>query len=123
MDRTQLLDQTIQILKPAAAVGQAIGVKVAASALWDWMKEKFKRRSAAAAEAVEKVQECADNEANWEMLRAELGKALAEDEGLCKELIELLAKHGQVITQQANVSGSANVVVQNFGNGKINVQQ
>lgn len=123
MDYAQLLDQTMQILKPAAAAGQVIGAKVAASALWDWMKEKFKPRSAATAEAVTDVEKSPDKAVNWEVLRAQLGKALAEDEVLRKELTSLLAKHALAITQQAHVAGNDNVVVQSAGSGNINVQR
>ncbi len=126
MDYTQLLDQTMEVLKPAAAAGQVIGAKVAASALWDWLKAKFPARSAAAAEAVADVVKSPEQPANWEVLRGQLAKALAEDESLRKELAERLAQCASSanINQQAVGTGVGHTNIQVGGSGNsINVQR
>lgn len=119
MDYSQMLDQAIQILKPVAPLGQAIGAKVAASALWDWMKDKFKTRSAAAAEAVADVEKSPDQEANWMVLRAQLAKAIAEDEVFRKELLERLKQFHPQTSQTMNQTGDNNKGVQNTGSENI----
>jgi hypothetical protein len=125
MDYTPLLDQTMEVLKPAAAAGQVIGAKVAANALWDWLKEKFKTRSPAAAEAVADVVKSPGQPANWEVLRAQLAKALAEDEAFRQELAAVLARHApaSAVTQQANATGIGHTIIQSSGNGTISVQR
>jgi hypothetical protein len=124
MDYTQLLEQTMSVLKPASVAGQAIATKVAASALWDWLKAKFPARSAAAAEAVADVVKSPGQPANWEVLRAQLAKALAEDEAFRQELAAQLARHApaQGVSQRTTVTGDGNVVIQSTG-GNIGVNR
>ena len=119
MDYTQLLDQTMQVLKPAAAAGQVIGAKVAASALWDWLKAKFPARSVAAAEALADVAQSPGQPANWDVLRAQLATALAEDEAFREDLAGRLAQitPAPSVTQHAHQSGSGHVSVQVSGSG------
>ncbi len=124
MDASQLIDQTIALLQPVGHYGPEIATKVAASALWDWLKEKFSRRSAAAAEAVTEVEMSPGQEVNWQVLRAQLAKALAEDEALRRELTALVAQHAPATSQKASVTGDQNVVVQVHGSANAtNVQR
>ncbi|MHB9007231.1 MAG: hypothetical protein ACYDC1_09915 [Limisphaerales bacterium] len=117
MDYMQLLDQTMAVLNPAATAGPAVATNLVASALWDWLKEKFKARSAAAAEAVADVVKSPGQPANWEVLRAQLAKALAEDESFRKELAAQLDRHApaQAVSQRASLTGDGNVVIQSTG--------
>ena len=115
MDTSQLIDQTIALLQPVGHYGPEIATKVAASALWDWLKEKFSRRSAAAAEAVTDAEKSPGQEVNWQVLRAQLGKALAEDEAFRRELAAWVVQHAPAVSQQATVTNGG-VVVQVHGN-------
>jgi len=125
MEYLQLLNQAIELLKPVAPAGGQVGTHLAASALWDWLKTKFKGRSAAVTEAVEEVEKVPADPLNWDVLRLQLQEALAQDETLRAELAALLAKHAPAPSsrQEAVVSGSANVVIQNTGSGSIGVQR
>jgi hypothetical protein len=115
---SQILDQAINILKPVAPAGQIIGAKVAASALWDWLKEKFKTRSAATAEAVADVEKSPEKEVNWVVLRAQLAKALAEDKVFRQELLQHLSKECPSQTNQiATATGDHISINQIHGSG------
>ena len=61
MEYLQLLDQTMELLKPVAPAGGQVLTKLAANALWDWIKTKVKGRSAAAAQAVAAVEKTPAN--------------------------------------------------------------
>jgi hypothetical protein len=124
MEYLQLLDQTIELLKPVAPAGGQVLTKLAANALWDWIKTKVKGRSAAATEAVEEVEKAPADPINWDVLRLQLRKALAEDETLRAELAALLSKHAPApsVAQSSSVSGHGNVVIQNTGTGHVDVQ-
>lgn len=118
MSPMQIIDQAIEALKQhIGPITESIGTKVAASALWDWMKKKFKPRSAATIEAVEDVEKSPDLEANWDILRAQLNKALAEDEALLKELGALVAQLPQAVHQEAHLTGDGNKIAQIHGDG------
>jgi hypothetical protein len=117
MDHSQMLDQAIQILKPAATAGHVIASRVAASALWDWMKEKFKKHPDAA-KAVLDLEKSPAKEENWAVLREQLAKAIAEDEVFCEELRERLHKEVQPpVTQTMTQKGHNNKGVENTGSG------
>ena len=123
MDYAQLLDQTMAVLKPVADTGPAVGTNLIANALWDWLKAKFPARSAAAAEAVADVVKSPGQPANWEVLRAQLAKALAEDAAFGEELAAQLARHApaQSVSQRAKVTGDGNIVIQSTG-GNVGVK-
>src|SRR5207244_644810 len=85
---------------------------------------QFSRRSAAAAEAVTDVEKSPGQEVNWQVLRAQLAKALTEDEAFRRELAALVAQHAPATSQKASVTGDQNVVVQIHGSGNaMNVQR
>ena len=124
MEYLQLLDQTIELLKPVAPAGGQVLTKLAANALWDWIKTKVKGRSAAATEAVEEVEKAPADPVNWDILRLQLRKALAQDETLRAEFAALVAKHAPPpVVQNSAVVGHANVVIQTTGTGNIDVQR
>lgn len=113
-------------VSPRCITAEVIGAKVAASALWDWLKERLKTRSPAAAEAVAEVEHSPGQPANWEVLRAQLAKALAEYESFRKELAERLAQCAPStnINQQAVGTGVGHTNIQVGGSGNsINVQR
>ena len=116
MEYLQLLDQTIELLKPVAPAGGQVLTKLAANALWDWIKTKVKGRSAAVTEAVEEVEKAPADPVNWDILRLQLRKALAQDETLRAELATLVAKYAPPpsVVQSSAVAGHANVVTQNI---------
>lgn len=116
MSDPQIIDQVIEALKHTGLIAESIGTKVAASALWDWMKEKFKPRSAATTEAVEDLEKSPESEANWDVLRAQLAKVLAEDETLRKELAALVAQLPPQTHQEIHVTGNSNKTAQVHGN-------
>ena len=97
---------------------------LAASALWDWIRTKIKGRSAAATEAVDEVEKAPADPVNWDVLRLQLRKALAQDETVRTELAALLAKHAPVASavQNSTIAGVGNVGIQNTGTGNISVQ-
>jgi hypothetical protein len=125
MEYLQLLDQPIELLKPVAPAGGQVLTKLAANALWDWIKTKVKGRSAAATEAVEEVEKAPADPVNWDILRLQLRKALAEDETLRTELAALVSKHAQAssVVQNSAVVGHGNVVIQSNRIGKIDDQR
>ena len=124
MEYIQLLDQTIELLKPVAPAGGQVLTKLAANALWDWIKTKVKGRSAAATEAFEEIEKAPADPVNWDILRLQLRKALAEDETLRTELAALISKHAPApVVQNSAVAGDANVVIQTTGTGNIDVQR
>ena len=124
MEYLQLIDQTIELLKPVAPAGGQVLAKLAANALWDWIKTKVKGRSAAATEAVEEVEKAPSDPVNWDILRLQLRKALTQDETLRAELAALVAKYAPPpsVVQSCAVVGHANVVIQTTGTGTIHVQ-
>ena len=124
MEYLQLLDQAIQLLQPAAPAGGQVATHLAASALWDWIRTKIKGRSAAATEAVDEVEKAPADPVNWDVLRLQLRKALAQDETVRTELAALLAKHAPVASavQNSTIAGVGNVGIQNTGTGNISVQ-
>jgi hypothetical protein len=124
MEYVQLLDQTMELLKPVAPAGGQVLTKLAANALWDWIKTKVKDRSAAATEAVEEVEKAPADPVNWDILRLQLRKALAQDETLRAELAALVSKHAQApsVVQDSAVAGDANVVIQTTGAGNVHIQ-
>jgi hypothetical protein len=99
--------------------------KLAANALWDWIKAKVKGRSPAATEAVEAVEKGPADPANWNGLRLQLSKALAEDETLRAELATLLSRHAPApsVVQNSAVTGDGNVIVQTTGSGNTDVHR
>jgi hypothetical protein len=125
MEYLQLLDQTIELLKPVAPAGGQVLTKLAANALWDWIKTKVKGRSAAVTEAVEEVEKAPADPVNWDTLRLQLRKALTQDETLRAELAALVAKYAPPpsVVQSSAVAGHANVVIQTTGTGNIDVQR
>ena len=125
MEYLQLVNQAIELLKPVAPVGEQVATHLAAGALWDWIKTRFKGRSAATTEAVEEVEKAPADSVNWEVLRLQLQKALAQDETLRAELAALIAKSAPApsVAQSAAVSGDGNVVIQKAGSGNISVQR
>ena len=125
MEYLQLLDQTIELLKPVAPAGGQVLTKLAANALWDWIKTKVKGRSAAATEAVEEVETAPADPVNWDILRLQLRKALAQDETLRAELAALVGKYAPPpsVVQSSAVVGHANVVFQNMVTGNNDVQR
>ena len=125
MEYLALLDQTMELLKPVAPAGGQVLTKLAANALWDWIKTKVKGRSAAATEAVEEVEKAPADPVNWDILRLQLRKALAQDDTLCTELAALIAKYAPApsVVQNSGVVGHANVVIQTTGTGDIDVQR
>jgi hypothetical protein len=125
MEYLALLDQTMELLKPVAPAGGQVLTKLAANALWDWIKTKVKGRSAAVTEAVEEVEKAPADPVNWDILRLQLRKALAQDDTLCTELAALIAKYAPApsVVQNSGVVGHANVVIQTTGTGDIDVQR
>jgi hypothetical protein len=116
MEYLHLVDQTMDVLKPLAGAGGQIGTKLAANALWDWIKARVKGRSPAASEAVEVVEQSPGSPDNWEILRLQIRKALNEDAALRQELAELISKHAPpapTVTQTAVVTGHGNLTIQN----------
>jgi hypothetical protein len=113
---SQILDHAMQILQPLAVLGPGIGEKVLASALWDWIKEKFQKRSLAAAEAIKDVETTPQSKTNWEVLRAQLAEAISEDHHFHEELTREIAKITDSTKQSANVSGDNNKTAQVSGN-------
>jgi hypothetical protein len=125
MECLQLLDQTIELLKPVAPAGGQMLTKLATNALWDWIKTKVKGRFAAVTEAVEEVEKAPADPVNWDILRLQLRKALAQDETLRAELAALVAKYAPPpsVVQNSAVAGHANVVNQTTGTDNIDVQR
>lgn len=122
MDFISLSDQLINALKPLAPAGEAIGAKVLASALWDWIKRRCQPRSTAAQEAVTDVIQ-SPTETNWEALKIQVRKALEQDSALAAELAQLLGQSsaaGACLT--AAVKGNQNVTIQSAGSGNVSVQ-
>lgn len=125
MEYLQLLDQTMELLKPVAPAGGQVLTKLAANALWDWIKTKVKGRSPAATEAVEEVEKAPANPVNWDILRLQLHKALAQDQTLRAELAALLSKQAPApsVVQNSAVAGDANNVIQTTGTGNVRIQR
>ena len=124
MDYLPLLDQTMELLKPVAPAGGAVVTHLAAGALWDWIKIKVKGRSPAATEAVEEVEKAPADPVNWDILRLQLRRALAQDESLRAELAALVSKYAPArsVIQNSAVAGDGNVVIQTSGSGNVDVQ-
>ena len=124
MEYLQLLDQTMELLKPVAPAGGAVVTHLAAGALWDWIKMKVKGRSPAATEAVEEVEKAPADPVNWDILRLQLRRALAQDESLRAELAALVSKYAPApsVVQSSAVGGDGNVVIQTSGSGNVDIQ-
>ena len=124
MEYMQLLDQTIELLKPVAPAGGAVATHLAAGALWDWIKMKVKGRSPAATEAVEEVEKAPADPVNWDILRLQLRRALAQDESLRAELAALVSKYAPArsFVQSSAVTGDGNVVIQTTGSGDVDAR-
>jgi hypothetical protein len=119
MDYTQIANDVIGYLQALGPTGADLGAGVAANALWDWIKSRFKARSPAAAEAVTAVEKTPASGTDWDVLKLQLRKALEEDETLRRELLALLPKEYLPVIQTAIVSGNENVTIQNAGAGSI----
>jgi hypothetical protein len=127
MDYTELARATVDFLKPylAAAGGKLVqdGLSAAREKVFGWLRNKFTKpaQSGALEEAVQSPQDASALEA----LQLQIRRALEQQEEFCKELLERLPKEilPPGIAQCANVTGTANVVIQSTGSGTINVQR
>jgi hypothetical protein len=125
MDYTRIANTVIEFLQPLQTPSAELGTGVAANALWDWIKSRFKGRSAAAAEAVAAVEKTPSSGDDWEILKIQLRKALKEDETLARELVALLPKGclPPGVSQNAIITGVGNALIQSSGTtGSIHVQ-
>jgi hypothetical protein len=112
LDYGALAHQTIEFLKPVLAAAGGKIVKDKAGEIWEWLKSQFTKPAAAA--ALSEVERAPTNEDNWEALMVQIKKALKEDEGFGKRLVELLPKEvtERAISQKADITGDANVIAQ-----------
>ena len=92
MDYTEIADQVVELLKPILAASPGAAASAAGTALWDWIKSRFTRP--AAVEAVREVEQNPAGDANWEVLKLQIRKALEDDEVFRKELLKILPKRG-----------------------------
>ena len=104
LDYGALAHQTIEFLKPVLAAAGGKIVKDKAGEIWEWLKSQFIAKPAAAA-ALNEVEQTPTNEDNWEALMVQIKKALKEDEGFGKRLVELLPKEvtERAISQKADI--------------------
>jgi hypothetical protein len=124
MDYLQIATDVVEHLKALGPVTQELGTGLGAHALWDWLKSRFKARSAAAAEAVSAAETRAATATDWEILKLQLCKALEEDEGLRQGLVALLKQERVgLVGQNASAIGNENMIIQSTGSGDIHVQR
>jgi hypothetical protein len=124
LDYGALAHQTIEFLKPVLAAAGGKIVKDKAGEIWEWLKSQFTTKPAAAA-ALNEVEQTPTNEDNWEALMVQIKKALKEDEGFGKRLVELLPKEvtERAISQKADITGNSNITAQSAGSGSIHINQ
>jgi hypothetical protein len=124
LDSGALAQQTVEFLKPVLVAAGGKIVKDKAGEVWDWLKSQFTTRPAAAA-ALDEVEQTPANEDNWEALMVQIKKALKEDEGFGKRLVELLPKDviERAISQKADIKGNKNITAQSAGSGSIHINQ
>ena len=90
----------------------------AGKAIFEWLKTKFTKPAAAG--ALEEAAQNPSSSTNLEALTLQIRKALEEDEGFRKDLLELLPEHLRdkvVVTQTSTATGDNNVSVQVAGSG------
>lgn len=120
IDVHQLANQAVTMLQSSEPAVGHLALGVGSHALWDWIKSRFRRRSAGAAEAVDAIAKPSTGADDWDLLRLQLVKALKEDESLRNDMAALLAKAGSTTTTtQSNVQsgvGNANIQVSGTGN-------
>jgi hypothetical protein len=92
MDYTEIANQVVEFLKPILAARPGAAASAPGTALWDWIKSRFTRP--AAVEAVREVEQNPADDANWEVLKLQIRKALEDDEVFRKELLKILPKKG-----------------------------
>ena len=110
-------------MKPAlAAVGGKI-VKDESVEIWQWLKSHFITKPAAAA-AMNEVEQTPTAD-DWEALMVQIKKALKENKGFEKRLVELLPKEvtERAVSQSADIKGDDNITAQNVGTGSIHINQ
>jgi hypothetical protein len=124
LDYGALAHQTIEFLKPVLTAAGGKIVKDKSGEIWEWLKSQFTTKPAAAA-ALNEVEQTPTNEDNWEALMVQIKKALKEDEGFGKRLVELLPKEvtERAISQKADIIGNSNITAQSAGSGSIHINQ
>jgi hypothetical protein len=124
LDYGALAHETIEFLKPVLAAAGGKIVKDKTGEILEWLKSQFTTKLAAAA-ALNEVEQRPTNEDNWEALMVQIKKALKEDEGFGKRLVELLPKEvtERAISQKADITGNSNITAQSAGSGSIHINQ
>jgi len=126
MDYMAMATAVIGFLQPYVMSSGAEMAKGALSQagkeVWVWLKSRFTKPAQQA--AVADLEAAPQDAANWEALKLQLLKALRDDEAFRQELLARLPEQvKQSITQNANVPGNSNVVVQSAGGGTIHIQR